>query len=284
MIRIRVLNHNIRHQTNEPFQGELLWAERKQLVLNELEYHTRGYNEAFICLQEVLQVQLEDIKAGLNPTSMQKWAWIGVGRDDGQQAGEYSPIFYQPSVWELLDWENVWLSETPKVPSKGWDASSIRIVTIGVFKHRTTQSTVLALNTHLDDQGSRARLEAARIIRTKIKEYERGKYGPLISGTFLAGDFNSEETQEAYLDITKEGGLQDVYTLVPAIQRYGNHDTYTGFGYEGEPSCRIDFVFLAPEGHRKWIVYGYSVLPNKFDDGILNSDHCTVVADLALVG
>ncbi|KAJ5239213.1 hypothetical protein N7468_003832 [Penicillium chermesinum] len=265
VLPIRVLTHNVRHLTDELFQGELHWSDRSQLVINELNYHSRGHNETFICLQEVLHEQLNDILEGLNLSSSQKWSWIG------------------PSIWDLLCAETVWLSETPTKPSKSWDSASIRIVTIGVFNHKISGSTVLALNTHLDDQGSRARLEGARIIRAKIQQYHQGTYGPLLSGTFLTGDLNSEETQEAYLEFTQEGGLLDTYKLVPTSQRYGDHNTYTGFGYEGEPPTRIDFVLLVVGGNQKWRTDGYSVLQNKFDGEVLNSDHRAVVADLALV-
>ncbi|KAJ5690648.1 hypothetical protein N7462_005040 [Penicillium macrosclerotiorum] len=286
-LTVRVLTHNIRYATNFPFKGEQPWAQRRQLLLNELEYHTRHVSGSFICLQEVLHRQLEDIRAGLNPSlgfSAPTWAYIGVGRDDGHQAGEYSPVFYQPSVWDLQHWETVWLSETPSKPSKSWDAASIRIVTIGVFTHREHGNTVLAMNTHLDDQGSRSRLEAARIIRAKIHEYQKGEFGGLISAAFLAGDLNSEEDQEAYSDLTGSGILQDTYKQVDASRQYGNHNTFTGFGYGKAPPKRIDYVLLAPAGSQKWRVDGYSVLPNRFDDGVFNSDHCAVVADLTLVG
>ncbi|KAJ6096033.1 hypothetical protein N7486_006779 [Penicillium sp. IBT 16267x] len=284
---VRVLTHNIRYATNSPFKGERPWAERRQILLNELKYHSRHCDETFICLQEVLHNQLEDIRAGLNPSNAsltQEWAYIGVGRDDGHQAGEYSPIFYQPSVWGLQSWETVWLSETPFKPSKSWDAASVRIVTIGLFTHHKTGNTVLALNTHLDDQGSRSRLEAARIILSKIRNYQQGRFGGLISGTFLSGDLNSKEKQEAYLELTEKGGLSDTYRLVPDTRRYGNHNTFTGFGYGKEPPKRIDFILLAPDGNQPWRVDGYSVIPNRFDDEIYNSDHCAVVADLTLVG
>lgn len=285
---VRVLTHNIRYATSSPFKGERPWAERKQLVLNELNYHTRYVGGAFICLQEVLHNQLEDIRAGLNTntntSTTQEWAYIGVGRDDGHQAGEYSPIFYRPSVWGLQHWETVWLSKTPSKPSKSWDAASIRIVTIGVFTRRTSGNTVLAMSTHLDDQGSRSRLEAAHIIRAKIREYQQGEFSSLISGVFLAGDLNSQEDEEAYSDLTGSGDLRDTYKLVDAVRRYGNHHTFTGFGYEEEPPSRIDYVLLGSEGHQTWRVDGYSVLANRFDDGVFNSDHCAVVTDLTLVG
>ncbi|KAL1857716.1 hypothetical protein Plec18167_008801 [Paecilomyces lecythidis] len=292
---VRVLTHNIRYATSSPFKGEKPWAQRKQLLLNELLYSTRYNQESFICLQEVLHVQLVDVLSGLNGESASntpEWAYIGVGRDDGKGAGEYSPIIYRPAVWKLLHWEPVWLSETPTVPSKGWDAASIRIVTIGVFKHHASQKTVLALNTHLDDQGSKSRAEAARIILNKINEYYSGPYGDALSGVFLSGDFNSEESQEAYTALTAETSpLVDSQGLIDPAERYGNEHTFTGFGYEGIPPTRIDYILLGPTNKTKdthqapslpWTPKGYAVLPNRFDDEVYNSDHRAVVVDAVL--
>ncbi|RAK79619.1 endonuclease/exonuclease/phosphatase family protein [Aspergillus fijiensis CBS 313.89] len=297
---LRILTHNIRYATSSPFQGELPWADRKQLLLNELLYNTRHQN-AFICLQEVLHNQLVDIHAGLNPPSpsptSQTWEYIGVGRDDGREAGEYSPIFYQPAIWELRDWQTVWLSETPDVPSKSWDAASTRIVTVGVFTHRASRRTVLALNTHLDDQGSRSRFEAAHIILAKIEEYRAkatsaggGSGSSNISGVFLAGDFNSQEDQEAYTVLTApESPLADAAELVTPTEHYGHYLTWTGFGHEGQPPTRIDYILLEStadkvfsHGRQPWIVEGYAVLENRFEDGVFNSDHRAVVIDVLL--
>ncbi|OGE55314.1 hypothetical protein PENARI_c004G10279 [Penicillium arizonense] len=284
VVPIRVLTHNIRHGGSDLFKGELPWDERKQLLLNEFEYETRYCEESFICLQEVLHEQLSDVVAGLNQDiypGASEWAYIGVGRDDGHEAGEYSPIFYRPSVWQLAHWETVWLSKTPNIPSKSWDAASIRIVTIGVLQHRKSGHTVLAMNTHLDDQGSRSRLEAARIILGKIHEYSQNDLSNLISGIFLAGDFNSEENQEAYQELTTS--LLDAYKQVPSPRHFGDYITWTGFGYEDEPRSRIDYVLVPKEGPRQRLkVAGYAVLPNQFDNGVLSSDHRAVVVDFIL--
>lgn len=290
VLPIRVLTHNIRYATTSPFKGERPWAERKQLLLNEFQYEARHCQETFICLQEVLHNQLRDILAGLNQEAepeAPEWEYIGVGRDDGHEAGEYSPILYRPAIWELIRWETVWLSSTPELPSKSWDAASIRIVTIGVFTHRQSGKTVLAMNTHLDDQGSHSRFEAARIILGKISEYRHKVYNHdgqtrAIFGTFLAGDFNSEENQEAYQELTVS--LVDAYKEVESSKRYGNDITWTGFGYEDEPASRIDYVLVKPSDNQSWSlkVNGYAALGNKFDDGVLCSDHRAVVVDLIL--
>lgn len=291
----RVLTHNIRHSISSPLKGERLWEDRRQLLLNAFKYHTR-HQDSFICLQEVHHNQLVDILSGLNKTrgtdasqNQEEWAYIGVGRDDGHETGEYSPIFYRPATWQLRHWETAWLSETPHVPSKSWDADSIRIVTIGVFTHHASHQTVLAMNTHLDDKGSRSRYEAAHIMLDKIREYRSGKYGDTISGVFVAGDFNSEESQEAYTVLTgPRSTLVDSGKAVSSAEHYGNQITWTGFGYEDEPASRIDYILVGPGASRDssqcWRVEGYAVQANRFDDGVYCSDHRAVVADVALLG
>ncbi|KMP09071.1 endonuclease/exonuclease/phosphatase family protein [Coccidioides immitis RMSCC 2394] len=256
-LSIRILTHNIRYATSRPFKGEKPWPERKHLVLNELIFHTRHNAESFICLQEVLHVQLEDVLSGLNSHG-DAWAYIG-----------------------LETWETVWLSETPEVPSKGWDAASIRIVTVGVFRHRASRKTVLAMSTHLDDQGSKSRYESAKLILRTIDGYLH-KFKDRISGLFLAGDFNSEVNQEAYqVFIDQTSPLVDARDQIKPDERYGNEITYTGFGYEGERETRIDYILVGPKNEQgfPWTVKQYGVLPNKFDDGVFSSDHRAVVAD-----
>lgn len=228
-----------------------------------------------------------DIITWLN-TQGTEWQYVGVGRDDGRKAGEYSPIFYRPGVWDLLDHKTVWLSKTPDVPSKSWDAASTRILTVGIFQHRQTKKEVITMNTHLDDQGRKSRLEAAKIIVSQIASLSH-RDGRADVPTFLAGDFNSETHMEAYRYLTEFSPMTDVYTTVPKDYRYGHEDTFTGFGYEVLPLTRIDFIFInsTTEAYDqntadRWVVKSYGVLENRFDDGIFNSDHRAVVADLLL--
>lgn len=131
---IRVLTHNIRYATTSPEQGEKHWSARAPRIIAELCFNTHHCAESFICLQEVLHEQLLDILSGLHRGN-RLWSYIGVGRSDGHEAGEYSPIMFQPDIWSINTFETLWLSETPERPSKGWEAASIRILTIRVFQH-----------------------------------------------------------------------------------------------------------------------------------------------------
>ena len=82
--------------------------------------------------------------------------------------------------------------------------------------------------------------------------------------------------------------------MVPENNRYGDSNTFTGF--DSNNRKRIDFIFVnkddlnmassssksdSPE--RWWFAEGYAVLPNRFEDGVYNSDHQVVVGDVSLV-
>jgi endonuclease/exonuclease/phosphatase family metal-dependent hydrolase len=314
-IPIRILTHNIRYATTSPFKGEDLWTVRAPRMMNELLFNTKYNPEAFICLQEVLHGQLVDIMTGLNPKSTKQdistlfttsqpqqqpfepitspntsqfnssntdpsaaveWSYIGVGRDDGKQAGEYSPIIYRPAVWQLEKFETVWLTETPSTPSKYPGAGSVRILTVGAFAHRATGRRLVAMNTHLDEQSSPARLFAARAIQAQVARHGTGD-----QAVFVAGDFNSETGQEAYLAMTGAGArTYDARSKIAVKDRYGDESTFTGFGFDN--LTRIDFLFL--DDGKAWQVDGYAVLRNQFEDGVYNSDHRAVVGDVTLRG
>ena len=114
-IPLRVISKNIRYATTSPFKGEELWSTRRPYLVNELRFLTAHSKESFICCQEVLHTQLQDILTDLN-SSGENWAYIGVGRNDGKEAGEYSPIFYRSDTWSLIKATTTWLSNTPDVP------------------------------------------------------------------------------------------------------------------------------------------------------------------------
>ncbi|PSK46347.1 hypothetical protein B9Z65_5315 [Elsinoe australis] len=284
VLALRVLTHNIRYDANPPSTGEAPWPQRLPDLLTQFRFQTEYAPQTFICMQEVLDNQLNDILDGLNQGS-NTWASIGLGRDDGAKAGEYSPILYQPAVWDLKEFKYYWLSETPDRPSKGWDAGSIRIVTIGVFRNKESSRDIVAINTHLDNAGTVAREEGSKLLVNTVNSYVRGNvnatYGPL--PVFLAGDMNSRQDQEAYGVLTgADSPLADVKAIVLPGSVYGYNETFTGFTGNGEG--RIDYVFATQTLPNDWIGVGYATLPNFFDDGsgITFSDHRAVVADIEL--
>ncbi|ESZ95778.1 hypothetical protein SBOR_3795 [Sclerotinia borealis F-4128] len=274
-IPIRVITHNIRYATESPFKGEELWSIRSPRMCSELVFNSTK-PETFICLQEALHSQLIDIQNALNEGPGSEWSHLGVGRDDGKEAGEYSPILYRPAVWDLVLYKTFWLSETPDYPSFGWDAGCIRLVTLGIFRHRVENETVVIMSTHLDNAGPISRQKSAELILEKVNHY-KNLYTP--AALLLAGDFNSPPDDEAYKTMTSSSSsMLDVRDLVLEGKRHGNEMTFTSFGYVDNTPTRIDFIFSAKE---TTVEYGtYAVLSNRYDDGVYLSDHRAVVADI----
>ena len=147
---LRVITFNIRYATNTPVTGEQPWSVRCPKLCRQLIFNTAGQDSPFICLQEALHSQVHDIQRQLGP----EWSHIGRGRDEDPMDGEFSPVFYKSDTWECIQNETKWLSETPDKPSRGWDAALNRIVTMGLFRHRGTGSTVVVMSTHVSSSSS----------------------------------------------------------------------------------------------------------------------------------
>src|SRR3546814_9338076 len=109
-------------------------------------------------MQEVLLHQKQQIEADL-PTER----FVGVARDDGRQAGEYSMLGYRTDRFTLLASGTFWLSHTPDRPGKGWDAAYPRIASWARLRDRTARQTLLVVNTHFDPVGQVADRKSTRL-------------------------------------------------------------------------------------------------------------------------
>ncbi|KAH7141220.1 Endonuclease/exonuclease/phosphatase [Dactylonectria estremocensis] len=275
---LRVITYNIRYATGRPVLGERPWSVRCPKLTTQLRFITAGHESPFICLQECLHGQIQDIQAQLGET----WAHIGRGRGDGPRDGEFSPIFYHRETWRCERQETRWLSKTPDKPSRGWDAVLNRIVTMGEFSHAVTGTRVIVMSTHFDHIGVKARQHSAELLIKFAKEWSVEGDGPAASVALVGGDFNSPPDDGAYKVMTApDSGMADISDLVPESRHYGNHITYTSFGEAREVPKRIDFLFI--QEPRTAQVNTFGVLANSFDDQIRVSDHRPVVADLDIV-
>ncbi|KAH0595076.1 hypothetical protein MHUMG1_07376 [Metarhizium humberi] len=275
---VRLVSFNIRYAANEDERSlaEQPWNVRCPKVCSQMRFITAGHESPFVCLQESLSSQLNDIQAELG----EPWAHIGRGRGEGEADGEFSPVFYRSDAWACEVSETRWLSKTPEKPSRGWDAALNRIVTIGLFSHRANGTKVVVMSTHFDHIGVEARKNSAKLLIKFANEWSHGKGVPP-SVVLIGGDFNSETDDEAYRMMTAPGsGMSDISDLVPERRHYGNHLTYTSFGEPNEHPQRIDFLFI--QEPRTAHVETFGVLANSFDDQIRFSDHRPIVSDLQI--
>lgn len=273
-MEIRVICHNIRH-AEELLPGEAPWSERLPLLMSHLKYHVRQVPNAVIALQEPLHGQLADIMASMGS----EWAFVGVGREDGEQAGEYSPILFKPAVFECVEWETVWLSPEPR--KRGWDASAIRIMTVAHLRHRPTGREFLLGNAHFDDQGIIARREAAKIMVSVLEQWSQTRGNQAVP-LLAMGDLNSTPDRDSYQILSQH--FADVKAMCDPSAMYGEEITYTDFPVNpNDPPEILDHIFIGPRSRLCWVVEGYAVLPHSFDASkTLHSDHRAVVADLRL--
>src|SRR3546814_6755240 len=100
----------------------------------------------------------------------------------------YSAIFYKKDRFRLLDHDTFWLSETPEVPSKGWDAALNRICTWGKFRDKESRKEFFYFNLHMDHRGKEARKKSTLLVLEKIREIA-GK-----THVILSGDFNFNQS------------------------------------------------------------------------------------------
>ncbi|WP_428387315.1 endonuclease/exonuclease/phosphatase family protein [Mucisphaera sp.] len=257
------MSFNIRFGTAN--DGANAWEHRREAVMGMIRRH----DPDLLGVQEALTFQVEEIKA-----AFPGYAFWGVGRDDGLEAGEYCGIFVKRERFGIEEGGHLWLSEDPERPgSVGWDASMTRMASWVLVRARRSGRAVVFGNTHFDHIGAESRLASARLIRDRLVEVPSG------TAFVLVGDFNAGEGSPPYLalttgDLPGNPALVDAYRQAHPERREGE-GTYSAFRAEAVRDRRIDWVLHNPVLETVDCVIDYGLV-----DGVLASDHDPVVAEL----
>lgn len=202
------------------------WDDRKQHLCDMINF------EAFdvFGVQEARHPQMVDMVDRLPD-----YNYIGVGRDDGAEKGEYCAIFYRKAKYKVLDSGNFWLSETPDVPSKGWGAKYRRICTWGLFQNKKTKELFYFINTHVNwgEASVKSANMLVEFVKTKCTKTDN---------VILMADFNATQDSDLYKIITSNG-FQDTYES----SKYRFAPTGTGHGFRPNyfTQRRIDHIFVS---------------------------------------
>jgi endonuclease/exonuclease/phosphatase family metal-dependent hydrolase len=259
---IKVLTYNIRFAN--PADAPNTWQLRKENVFSLIE----SASPDVFGLQEALKEQVLDTERAFPGFSR-----AGVGRDDGKEAGEYSPVFFNSTKFTLLDSGTFWLSQTPLVAgSRGWDAACNRVVTWVKLKEKVSDKTFLVFCTHFDHMGDIARRNSAKLLLYSVDSLSGGN--PAI----VVGDFNATPESEPYKLITdKSDSLHLNDSRLLSRKTNGPAYTYTGFKVGGLMGEQIDYIFV--KGIKN--IVSYSV--NDSNNGeFYPSDHLPVSAEVEL--
>ena len=162
------------------------------------------------------------------------------------------------------------MSETPEVPSMGWDAACRRVCSWAVLQNIKTGNSFVYANTHLDHMGVQARSNGAMLIKVKLSQIANDL--PMM----ITGDFNVTKEDAAYSTMRNRFFLlDDAYLSAP--KRVGLKSSWNNWGrVKDEEGSIIDFIFVSPNLKVKKAYIHDGNLGN----GHYLSDHNAVYVDL----
>jgi endonuclease/exonuclease/phosphatase family metal-dependent hydrolase len=229
---LSVMSFNIRYATDR--DAENRWTARRSMLFDLL----RRENPDIIGVQEALDSQLSEILRQVNGYSV-----LGVGRDDGRAAGEYSAILFRSTRFRVAQSGTFWLSATPEViASRTWGNRIPRICSWARLIADGGQP-LWVYNVHLDHESQPSREQSVRLLLERIRS--RPVPGePVI----VTGDFNVGEGDPALEPLLGKPGedaafLDTFRMLHPGDTEVG---TYTAFEFGRTKGAKIDYVLVEP--------------------------------------
>jgi len=262
---IKVISFNIRLGIAD--DGQNSWKFRKSILFDYL----KDVDADIIGIQEAFKFQINEILDKFN-----HYAYIGKGRDDGKEAGEYSAILFKKNKFKNINEETFWFSETPDIPgSIGWGNTITRICTWGRFVILNNQIEFDLYNLHLDHISQISREKSVELLLKKIKQ------NSCESNIIITGDFNCSEENHAIRNVlhskicTGNRVISDSFReLNPEYQNAGTFHDFNGTRNEN----KIDYIFYS--GNMKIISsqISYFAQDHKFP-----SDHFPVEALILII-
>jgi endonuclease/exonuclease/phosphatase family metal-dependent hydrolase len=256
MKNLRIITFNIRRDRGD--DGINNWEYRKDLV----SFILQEQNPDIAVFQEVLVHQLEDLKQMLP-----EYQYVGVGCDDGHEAGQLNPIFYRDLSVEKEG--TFWLSDTPDTPSCTWPGMT-RICTWASF---SGESPFALFNNHFEYEFESTQIKSIDLLKERTGPYSDDF--PLL----LTGDFNINPHTEPYKHLN--GLFNDSFTE--------DHDSRSATYHEwgGRTKAlpgklnRIDYIW----NRGNLIVNDCRILTDNPSGtpGVYPSDHWPVLCDIKIL-
>ncbi|CAF1131048.1 unnamed protein product [Didymodactylos carnosus] len=260
----QIVTYNIRYGSAS--DGANSWKHRREIFFNSLN----EIQPTIMGTQEGEYFQLQEILTALGGN--EKWSFVGVGRDDGQEKGEHCAIFYDKTKYESVENGTFWLSDTPNQPSKSWDSTLPRICTWVKLRVKDDKATkpesILVYNVHLDWPSFLARSKSMPLVIDHIDKYARS------CRVIVMGDFNNETMDAPEIKIMETNGFLDTYF----VRHPDDVKTATFHDFTGHPSsCKIDFIWI----YAKVLFNVIDATINKYNEkNKYPSDHFAVTATL----
>lgn len=222
---VLVMTANIRRRLDR-----FAWraADRWQLRRDRLRRQLQTMRPHLLGVQEALPSQAWWVRESLGDC----YRFVGHGRSVSG-GGEGCPVFYDASRLELLDWQQIALSDTPsRAGSRSWGNVIPRVAVSAHFRDRRTSAEFRCVNTHLDHLSGRSRLRSLVHLRERITAGT--------SPAILTGDFNTGPGSPAIDALLSGGALEDAWRSArercsPEYATYANYRA-------PRPGRRLDWI------------------------------------------
>jgi endonuclease/exonuclease/phosphatase family metal-dependent hydrolase len=254
---LKIMTYNIRLDVAS--DGENAWANRKDFFTSQIQF----YAPDIFGVQEAMPNQVNDIASALP-----SYNHVGIARE-GEGKGESSSIFYKKDRFLVQQSNTFWLSQTPDIVSKGWDAAYNRVCTYALFKDLKTKKTFWVFNTHLDHIGEEARTKGLELILSKMATVNTKGYP-----VFFMGDFNSEPDTDRIVSLKK--AMNDTREISEE-KPFGPSGTFNDFKHDKPVTLLLDYIFLSKNNNLK--VKKHAVLSDSIDLKY-PSDHFPVLIEI----
>ncbi len=269
VLELNLMSFNLRYEHAE----DSATRDWRQRLRHAVEVIRREKSE-IIGVQEALHGMAADLWA-----SLPDYEFYGIGRDDGQRAGEYSGIFYQRTRFRLdpSDCGTFWLSDTPSEPgSKTWGNDTTRTAVWVRLIDLATDRGFYVFNTHWDHRSQPSREKAALLMAQRIDSRQHPQ-----EPVCLIGDFNSEDSNPGFLHLTGKptnitgnrsvwpNGLIDTFQALHPAERNRNTMHFWKGSTEGDNT--IDHILVSKDA----IITAAQIIS---EDQPVVSDHFPITA------
>lgn len=232
-------------------KNEYSWKNRASLICDLLQENM----PSVICMQENKKMQYSFFKkflAGYDSVATYR---------DSSILTECLPVFYRTDMYELIDTQTFWLSDTPDKMSNTWDSEYFRICTFVILRNKNTDKKFIVGNVHIDYKSQETQMKSVRLIYERLSAFNLP--------TVVMGDFNCDSDSET-VAFAKQ-------YFVDVGQGSGNENKGTFNNFKNEhPTKKTDYIMQLPGSFN---VRNYKVIDKKYDNHYA-SDHFPVYAEI----
>ena len=259
-LKLRIVSFNLRVPVDKPPHD---WKQRKIRLLKDI----KRMNPDIMGVQEATIFHHAELK------TLKDYRCIGSNTDRDKRS-EGVQIYYNAKRFMVINQTTTWLSDTPQVQSFAQGANLPRVVTVGVFKERSSGRYFVVANTHLHHKNQMVcHPEHGRALLRALKPYLEDQMT-----VFITGDFNSTPAGPVPQALAKTFKDAHEVSETPPVQP----ETRTYHGYRPRTKKprgghRIDFIWVTPNVR----VLRYESVDNFDKDGLASSDHYPQCADVS---